>query len=274
MAERVRAWPVLGAFLRQALLEQLTEATALALSLASLALGLVSQAYLARLVDATPNPQLGTYTGHFAAFLIVGMGLLDLQNAVVGGLARKLRAAQQLGSLEAMLVTPAPAGLILAGLAAPDVAASLVRLALYAAVGQLFFGLRFGAASFTGAACVLILSVAAFAALALVGAALTMTLRRADPLNLLLAAAALIAGGVVYPRGILPEWLRLLSGWLPIAPALDGMRAALVHGQGPAALFGPLGRLAILVAVLLPAGAWLFGRALARARHDGSLTAY
>jgi ABC-type polysaccharide/polyol phosphate export permease len=133
---------------------------------------------------------------------------------------------------------------------------------------------RFGAASFAGAGVVLLVAMAGFATLSLAGGALTMILRRANPLNLVIASTSLIAGGVLYPRGILPHPLRWAGALLPITPALDGLRAAIVHGQGPLQLGGPLLRLAAFALLGGPLAAWLFTRSLARARQDGSLTSY
>jgi ABC-2 type transport system permease protein len=260
---------VTGAFLRRSLAEQTMRWTPLFFDAAAFAAGLFTQAYLGRLVDATPNAALGDYAGRFAAFLILGVALLDLQTAVVGGLSQRIREAQHSGSLETVLTTPAPTWTLLLGMALPDVAWALGRLVVYALVGTLLFGLDPRAANLGAALVVFVLTTAAFAALALIGAAITMILRRGNPLTLFLTMASMIAGGVIYPRQILPRALEWTGALLPIAAGLDGLRAAIVHGQ----LAGePLARLLGFTLAGLPLGAWLFARSLARARDDGSLT--
>jgi ABC-2 type transport system permease protein len=266
----------LAAFLRRAWLESTNALVPTAITLFSFALGLVSQLFLGRLVDAAPNDALGDYTGRYAAFLLLGLSLLDLQNTVVAGLSRRVRDAQLTGSLEALLVTPTPPALLLAGLALPDVLASLARVAIYLAVGVAWFGIDLSAVNAAGALLALALALAGFVALALFGAAITMFVRRQDPLQVLVAAASAVAGGVFYPRGVLPRLLAFAGDALPITPALDALRGAVLHGRGPsdADMARPLAQLAILVALLLPAAALLFGAALRRARVDGSLTTY
>jgi ABC-type polysaccharide/polyol phosphate export permease len=261
------------AFLRRARLEAASQLTPFFIQLAAIGMGLLSQGYLGRLVDSADNPVLGEYSGHFAGYLICGIALLDLQNALVGGLGRKIRESQLFGWLEVMLATPTPPSLLLSGLVLPDLFGSLLRLMLYAVAGVLLFGLDASAVNVPGVLVMLAGAALAFAAFALVGAAVTMTLRRADPLGLLLAAAAMIAGGVFYPRGILPGWLQAIGSWVPIAPALDGLRAAVVQGRGPLELGEPLLRLGAITLVVGLIGALWFARALARARVDGSLTA-
>jgi ABC-2 type transport system permease protein len=267
---------VLAASLRRSLLEATSELTPVALQLVSLFFGLLSQAFLGHLVDAGYNGALGAYEGHYATFLLLGMALLDLQNSVVGGLSRSIREAQLYGSLETLLTTPTPLPLLLFSLALPDLVQALGRLLLFALAGVVMFGLKLSAVNVLGVVVVLLASITGFAALTLVGAALTMILRRADPLKLLIAAASLIAGGVFYPRSILPHWLGWLGSILPIAPALDALRAACVYDAGPLepTVYRPLIRLGAFVLTVGPLGAWLFARTLSRARHEGSLTTH
>jgi ABC-2 type transport system permease protein len=274
LRERPSVGAVLAASLRRSLAEEASEITPNVLYVLSLTVGILSQAFFARLVDAAPNVMLGAYQGHFAAFLLLGVSLLDVQNATVGGLSRAIREAQMSGSLESLLATPTPTGLVLAALMLPASVAALARMVVYGIVGKLLFGLTFANVSPLGVLVMLVASFASFAAFTLVGAALTMILRRADPLSRLIAAMSVVAGGVFYPSTVLPKWLAAAGRFLPIAPALEGLRAAVMHDAGPADLEGPIVRLGLVIVVAGPLGAWLFGRMIARARVDGSMTAW
>src|SRR5262249_15483215 len=128
LAERVRISTVAAAFLRRSWLEQTVRWSPVVLQLGGFALGILSQAYLGRLVDAAPNPPLSEYAGHYAAFLLLGVAVLDLQGSTVTGLGESIREAQLSGSLEALLATPAPTALMLFALALPDVLWAAVRL--------------------------------------------------------------------------------------------------------------------------------------------------
>jgi ABC-2 type transport system permease protein len=265
---------LLLAFARRAAREETYHWWGTLLGLAGFALGLGSQALLGRFVDTGSNPQLGAYAGRYAAFLIVGVALLDLQGTVVASLSSRIRDAQHTGAFETLLVTPAPTALILAGITFPDLLWALVRVACYAAVGGAFFGLDLSSINLLGVAALAPLFLASFFALGLVGASITMFLRRADPVNLFVAALSMLAGGVLYPQSVLPAPLRQVGALLPIGPSLDGLRSAVVSGAGPAALTGPLLRLLAFAAGVGPIGALAFSRALLRARREGSLTAF
>jgi ABC-2 type transport system permease protein len=271
---RVRAGVVLRASLRRALLEETAEITPIALYVVSLAVGLLSQAFFARLVDAVPNAALGAYQGHFGAFILIGVAVFDLQQATVGGLAKAVRAAQLSGSFESMLATPTPTGLVLFAMMLPSSLMAIGRVLLFVGVGRFLFGLSFSTINALGVAAVLVASIGAFLGFGLIAAALTMVLRRSDPLSRLIASMSAVAGGVFYPTTVLPRWLAVAGQALPIAPALEGLRAAMLRGAGPGALASPLLRLGFVAVVVAPLGAWFFGRMVARARGDGSMTAW
>jgi ABC-2 type transport system permease protein len=234
--------------------EEASELTPNVLYVISLGVGILSQAFFARLVDAAPNAMLGAYQGHFAAFLLLGVCLLDMQNATVGGLSKAIREAQVTGSLESLMATPTPTGLVLMALMLPASVAALARMVVYGIVGKFLFGLTFASVNVLGV--------------------VVMILRRADPVSRLIAAMSIVAGGVFYPSTVLPKWMAMAGSFLPIAPALQGLRAAVMRDAGPLALEGPLAKLGAVVVVVGPIGAWLFGRMIARARVDGSMTAW
>jgi ABC-2 type transport system permease protein len=260
------------AFVRRAWLEATSELTPVALAILSFVLAMASQLFFARLIEAVPNPHLEAYGGRYAGFLIVGLSMLDLQHAIIAGLSTRVREAQRQGTLETVIATPAPLGWILFGTALPDVLGALGRMVIYGIIGALFFGIDAATVSWLGVGAVLLVSGAAFAALSLVGAAMTIRMRRGNPIALLVSASSLIAGGVFYPRSVLPGPLRTLGEALPITPALEAARGAVVRGEFPDA--ARLIHLAAFAVVVGAAGIWLMKSALEHARSDGSLTTW
>jgi ABC-2 type transport system permease protein len=263
---------VLAAFLRRALLEAASARLAQLAKAAGFVAALASFLFLARLVDASQRPELKRLGG-YAGFVLLGVVAADLQRVACGALARRLREAQLQGTLEALLATPTPTWLVVAGATLPDLAAALLRALAYLALGALLFRVPL-AVDPAAALAALAAALAAFAALGLVGGALTLALRRADPLSMALGGASMVAGGVLYPQSVLPEWLARAGRLLPIEPALEALRGALLAGDGLSAIAPSLGRLALFATCVGPLGALLFGRALARARRDGSLSSY
>lgn len=242
-------------------------------ALGTLAL-LLSFSYTARFVDpAGLGVQSAGGTGYLA-FWLVGIALADVFYSCASGLSRRIRESQLAGTLEAVLSTPAPAGHVLAGLAAVEVGGSLLRAGAIIALGALILDVPLGPVHAGSLALCLVLLLVAFCALGLLAAALTMLLRRTDPISLLLGVAVTLIGGVFYPVDLLPEPLARAAYALPLAPAATALRGALLTGAAPSAITRELCALACFAAVVLPLGIWLFARALARARRDASLGHY
>jgi ABC-2 type transport system permease protein len=272
-AERPRPRIVLAAFVRRALLEETSYRAAQLFRAIGFFAGVTSLYYLARLVDASPNPHLAT-SGSYTGFLLLGVIGADLQRVGASALPGRVREAQLQGTLEAMLATPTPAWLVLAGIALPDLLAALGRALLYVALLHVVAPSLLTHANAPLAALVAVLALAAFAALGLAGAAFTLLLRRGDPTGMLVGGLSLIAGGVLYPVSVLPPWLQAAGRLVPVTSALEALRAAVLEGAAASAIAPSLARLALFALVVFPAAAALFAAALARARRDGSLASY
>ena len=65
-----------------------------------------------------------------------------------------------------------------------------------------------------------------------------------------------------------------ISKILPPTYGLDGIRRVLIEGQGFSQVREPFVTLLVFLAVLLPFSLWVFGRAVRRAKREGSLIQY
>jgi ABC-2 type transport system permease protein len=81
----------------------------------------------------------------------------------------------------------------------------------------------------------------------------------------------LLVSGVYYDIKVLPHWMQFFSTLSPATYALRGMRRALLDGAGPARLVDCLVPLAIMGAILVPLGFWVFGRAEIYCKRTGRL---
>ena len=235
-------------------------------------LSLLTLAFLARLVGATSNPHLAAYGGNYQAFAVIGLIVMDLQQVGVTNLSQRVRMAQVLGLFEAELATPVPAWIVLGVGPVYEFLMAILRVGAYVVIARLVFGVRFPHTSVASLAITAPLLLAAFGGLGLLSGAVTMLVRRTNPVAALLGGASLLLSGVAYPVSVLPAALRWLGQLLPLTHALAATRGALLVGASPAALAQPLLALAGFAVVLVPSGALLFRLALRHARRDGSLT--
>jgi ABC-2 type transport system permease protein len=234
----------------------------------------VGLVFFARFVGAAANPHLAVYGGNYLGFAAIGFLGAQLQQVGVDGLARRVRTAQIMGTLEAELATPAPPWMVLGAAPVYEFGGAALRSAAYLWGATLLVGLALPRTNALTLVVSVPLVLAAFTGLGLLTAGSTMLVRRSNPVSLLLASMSLFVSGVAYPVTVLPPWLQVAGKLLPLTHALTALRAAFLLGAPPAAIAGSLLALGLFAAVLIPLGAAIFAYALRRARVDGSLTHY
>lgn len=264
---------LLLAFLARDFRTELSYRFSFLLGLAGIFFSTVTYYFVARLLGDSVRPLLAPYGGDYFAFALIGVAFASYFTLGLSGFARALRLAQTTGTLEAMLMTPAPLSTIVLGSAAWSYAFTTLRVVIYLTLGVVM-GIELGDANYLGAAVTLLLAVLTFAALGIIAAGVIMVTKRGDPVTGLFGGFATLVGGVFYPVEIMPEWLQRIADLLPITYALRAMRLALLQGAPLQALAPDLLALLIFAAVLLPLSLFVFRYAVDRARNEGSLAHY
>ncbi len=262
---------VLKAFLLRGYREEISYRMTFAFKLLAAGFSLASFFYLARFINQHHFQSLEQYGGDYMGFGLVGMVLLNLQHTAASSYPKSIRAAQMAGTLEAILATPVPSGVVLIFTPVYTFVSAFIWAAIYLSVGWLFMDVHFGSANILSLLLSLPLCLLAFASLGFLGAAITMLMRRTDPISFVLGGLSSLLGGVFYPTSVLPSWLQEVGKLLPITQVLEIVRRATFTGATPSELASQLMSLALFCALVAPLGILLFGWTLRRARMDGSL---
>jgi ABC-2 type transport system permease protein len=228
--------------------------------------------YVARFVDSPELQHALPQGGSYFSFALVGFVFLDYLNAALDTFDRSLEEARDTGTLEHLLVTQTSLPVILAGSAIFPFVGTTLRIAVYLAWGALLFGFPLHAANWAAVAAVLLASLLAFSGLGILSASYLLLFKRGNPAKWFLLGVSSVAGGMLFPISILPDWLQFVARLNPITYALDAMRAALLGGAGLAALWRPLAVLLLFAAILLPSSMAVFSWALRRTKITGTLT--
>lgn len=215
----------------------------------------------------------------YFSFVLVGFAFYQYLNATLTSFSAKIRREQLTGTLEAMLVTPTPASLVVLGSTVWDFLMTTFRVAVVLVLGSALawgFGTEVGlkAAGIPAFLVLLALTVASFTGIGVLSASFTIWLKRGDPVNYLITALSALLGGVFFQVEVMPVWLQRLAALLPITHALRGIRRALLAGAGLREVSTEIQVLLLFTAVLLPLGLGAFALALRRARVEGSLVQY
>jgi ABC-2 type transport system permease protein len=208
----------------------------------------------------------------YFAFSLVGFVYFDYLNAAMDAFDRSLEEARDSGTLEHILVSQTSLPVFLAGSALYPFLSTMLRIAVYLGWGALLFGFPLAGANWFSVIAVLIVSALPFAGLGILSASYLLLFKRGNPGKWLLLGISSVAGGMLFPVGVLPLWLRRIAMLNPVTYALEAMRSALIGGTKLVQMVQPLLVLLLFAAVLLPVSALTFGWALRRTQANGTLT--
>lgn len=228
--------------------------------------------FASRLLGSVTLPFLQPYGGNLFAFILIGIAFLGYFDLGLSSFGGNLRAAQAMGTLEAMLTSPTHVFLIITASSLWNYALTTIRVICYLVLGGLALGLDLGRANLLAAVFTLMLTIFAFSGIGIWAASFIMVLKRGEPVTWLFSSASTLLGGVYFPTTVLPPSLQLLSALFPITYALHAMRLALLQGAPLQALWPDLIALAVFGVVLLPSSLIAFRFAVNWAKADGSLT--
>jgi ABC-2 type transport system permease protein len=209
---------------------------------------------------------------------LTGMAMLSFFLSGFSSLANAIRQEQMQGTLESVLLTPINVPTVVLASSAWAYVSTTFFSFLYLFFGWLFFNVQYRG-NYLLAMLFLILTTAVLACLGILSASFAMVFKRGDPFAILLGAGTAIFSGVFFPKEMLTEALGETGGKTiafinPSTHGLDGIRAVLIEGKGLREVETPLITLLCFLIVLLPFSLWIFGRAIAKAKQDGSLIQY
>jgi ABC-2 type transport system permease protein len=266
-------WTAL-AFVKKDLQEDASYRFGFALALGHTLLTLLFLLFVSRFLGASVGDRLDGHGGNWFSFAVVGVSLHSFLQAAIQRLASQIRAAQVLGTLEALLTTRTNLPTLVACLPAYPLLQTSLRVFGYLALGVWIFGMPLQVGDWTAALAVFALTLFAFGCLGLFTAGMTIAFKRAEPVGTLIAGLSFFLGGIYYPLSALPEWLRGPAHLLPITPALEALRRILLSEGRWADVLPELGMLLAFLAVMVPASLAFFRWAIRRAMRDGTLTQY
>jgi ABC-2 type transport system permease protein len=228
--------------------------------------------YVARFVDTPELQRALPQGGSYFAFSLVGFVFLDYLNAALDTFDRSLEDARDSGTLEHLLVTQTSLPVFVVGSAIYPFAATTLRIAIYVAWATLLFGFPVHAANWFAVFSVLLVALLAFSGLGILSASYLLIFKRGNPAKWFFLGISGVAGGMLFPVNILPDWLQLVAHLNPVTYALEAMRAALLGGATLAAIWPPLTILLLFAAVLLPISMGVFAWTLRRTKITGTLS--
>jgi ABC-2 type transport system permease protein len=176
------------------------------------------------------------------------------------------------GTIEYTFMAPLSRPIHLFGMGAFSIVYGVIRAVLLFGVVALFFNLELGQADFAAALLILVVASIPFIGIGMMTAVLPLiSPEKGTQLGFIAQGLLLVVSGVYYPVTVLPEWMQWLAKISPATYALDGMRDAIVHGDGVSAMGDELWPLVIIGIVSIPLGLEVFRRGERYAKRHGKL---
>ncbi|HXE75805.1 MAG TPA: ABC transporter permease [Candidatus Xenobia bacterium] len=230
--------------------------------------------YLAQFLRQQGLQAVTSFARDYFAFVILGIAFYDFLVTAHGGFSQTLFEGQITGTLETQLVTQTRLEMIMLGSSLYALLSTAVRFFAYLLVGVVLFGMPLAQANWGATLILLFLSVAAFSGFGLISACFIVLFKKGDPFSWIFLGASGVVGGVFYPVSALPSALATLGHLLPITYALEGLRRALLAGEGLAELWRETLVLLLFAGVGLPLALMLFRWSVHRAKLTGTLAQY
>ncbi len=232
--------------------------------------------FISKIFAGFTDPQYSQWRDPLATWL-TGLAVLNYFMTGFSSLANSIRQEQMQGTLESVLLTPINLPTVIVASSAWDFLETTFFSFLYLFFGRVFFGVQFRG-SFFLAVLFLLLTTVVLACLGILSASFAMVFKRGDPFGIFLGAGSALFSGVFFPTQLLREYagpkLGNISLLLPTTHGLQGIRQVMIEGHGFSQVTQPLVVLLCFLVVLLPFSLWVFGRAVKRAKREGSLIQY
>ena len=176
------------------------------------------------------------------------------------------------GTIEYTFMAPLARPVHLIGMGIFAVVYGVIRTAVLFAVIASFFSLSLGGANFAAALVVLAVASVSFIGIGMMTAVLPLiSPEKGTQLGFMAQGILLVISGVYYPVSVLPDWMRVASIFSPATYALDGLRDAILRGDGVTDMGDELWPLVLIGAVSIPLGLLVFRIGEQYAKRHGKL---
>ena len=176
------------------------------------------------------------------------------------------------GTIEYTFMAPLSRPVHLFGMGLFAIVYGIVRAILLFGVVALFFDLDLSNATFVAALVLLLVGSCSFIGIGMMCAVLPLiSPEKGTQLGFMAQGILLVVSGVYYSVEVLPEWMQWFATISPATYALEGLRAAILDGEGLTSMGEELLALVVIGIVTIPLGLWVFRRGELYAKRHGKL---
>jgi ABC-2 type transport system permease protein len=234
--------------------------------------GVVNTLAITFIAKEAEQAGITTDASNLVLFLLLGTLVWAYLSAVLDDISLVITWERWEGTIEHTLMAPVSRAVHLIGMSIFGVLHAIVRTVLIFAIAIPFFSVDLGQANWFAAAVVIVVGSVSVAGMGILTGVLPLLYpERGTQMSFMIQAVVLLVSGVYYSVDVLPPWLRVFSYISPATYFLDGIRGAIIDGDGVQDLLGTLGILVLFGVVLVPGSIAVFAVAEKWARKTGQL---
>jgi ABC-2 type transport system permease protein len=262
------------AFLRRDFLELISYRFRLFMNLGGMLVGVFFFFYIGKTFSNSFSTYLSRYGNDYFAFALLGMSVSTFVSTGLYSLSGQVRDAQVQGTLEALLITPTSANIVLFGNSLWSFVESFLESILYLGIAIVIIGIRVSVAQIALVLLILALTFLCFLFLGMISAAFIMAFKQGNPINLVFGTSSYFLGGLLFPVEVLPVQLQKISFFLPITHASTAVREILLVPDNRGEWLPTIRFLLLFALIVGPVAFYLLRLSLSRAKKEGSLVQF
>jgi ABC-2 type transport system permease protein len=183
-------------------------------------------------------------------YLIPGMVATILQTQTIILTAASVVREREAGTLEQLLVTPIRAGELMLGKIMPNLVIAMINMLTILAIGILGFGVPFQG-SFRAFVWLAFMYVFSGLGLGLLVSTISDNQKQSQQTAMLIMLIGLVLGGFMFPRYLMPPFIRILGNLFPLTYFIPIARGIVTKGIGVTALWEQVAALAVYVILVM-----------------------
>lgn len=214
--------------------------------------------------------------GDLLLYAVLGGGVLGMWGNTIQSSSWSIGYDRMNGTLEAIMVTPAPLASVVLGRCLWNSLIGLLNAMAVFIVAQFAFGIDVAVRDPAGFAVAMLLTLVSLSILGMVFGAFYVVTRASSALFQMLEFPVYVLSGAVYSLAILPVWTRPFSFAIPATWGAEALKIATFDGYDSLGLgyWGCLGVLLITTVIFLLISLRLFTYLEHRAKMSGTLVRY
>lgn len=261
------------ALIRASWLHVLSYRLQMVFTVSSLLLGVVPLYLISQALQPMMASSVKGEGGQYFAFLIVGLLTYAFIATAAGALHGSLANEISTGGLEALLSTPTPLPVLMAGMIGQAFTHTAFR-AVILLIAAWVLGAQLVWSALLVSLGILSLLIVAYTAIGIMAASLVLAFKTTGPLPSLILGFSALLGGVYYPTTAIPGWLQPFAQWIPLSYGLRPLRQTLLQGASLETIGADVAILTAFAATLLGVSVIVFSAALRYAKKKGTLAQY